>query len=120
MANKIRFCPECGREWAESVIFCMACGERTIEKVGGMAAVSIEPVAVESEKEEVVQIEETPIKISEIEETPVKMTKIEEVKPVKEEKIPDVEDLILAYIRKVIHEGGKESAFIGQIKTLIK
>lgn len=96
MANKMKVCPACGREWAENVIFCMACGERTVENTGEIISVPVEP------KVDVVPVKEVPVK-----EVPV-------------EKVPDIEDLIMAYVRKVMNEGDKNSAFIQELRTLIK
>ena len=116
MTNKIRICPECGREWAESVIFCMACGERTVIKTDDMNVENIvsEPV------EKSVEIQETKIVKIEPEEKIEKKEMIfsESKKMPVQEKIPDIEDLILAYINKVAKEKNSEE-FMNRVREIV-
>ena len=116
MANKTRICPECGREWAESVIFCMACGERTVIKTDDMNTENIVSKPVEKS----IEIQEKRIVKIEPEEKIEKKEIIcsESKKMLVQEKLPDIEDLILAYINKVVSEKNSET-FIENIRKIV-
>lgn len=116
MTNKTRICPECGREWAESVIFCMACGERTVIKTEDMNVENIvsEPVEkpVEIQEKKIVNVKAEEKKDNK------EMIFSESKKMPVQENLPDIEDLILAYIRKVAKEKNSE-AFIDRIREIV-
>lgn len=121
MGNKMRICPDCGREWSDKVIFCMGCGARTVVKTSEykeevkLAKEVCEPVdrPVESaDKKMVDTMREEKVDNN-------KETLFGDAKKLPEsEKLPDIEELILAYIRKVSKD--KNSAeFIESVRELV-
>ena len=92
-----RICPDCGREWTDKVIFCMGCGARTIVKSGDFKE-KVKQINVVSRPEENI---------------------FDETKPLsKPDNFLDIEDLILAYLRKVSYEKSSEN-FIECVREIV-
>lgn len=120
MADKMRICPDCGREWSDKVIFCMGCGARTVLKTSEFTEFAksskeiYEPVVkpvegIEKSKNEIVYEEKdnkTETIFRESKRLPV------------QENVPDIEDLILAYIRKALKDQ-ESKLFIEHVRELV-
>ena len=104
MTGTSRVCPECGREWSDKVIFCMGCGARTVEKTD---------VIIERKISETAPAEKI------VSQKVIDKEIIDEAKLISTtDKIPDIEDLILAYLRKVSGDY-KSEKFIEQVREIV-
>ncbi len=117
MSENIRICPDCGREWAENVIFCMGCGARTVIKTEDMNVENIISEPVEKPIEVVAEKKIEKIEPEEKKDHKEMIFSKSKKMPV-QEKLPDIEDLILAYINKVVKEKNSE-AFIDRVREIV-